>query len=359
MRDVIRKRLAAARQHDRPRRLLFHHPEVVEDLLRGHIDQPWVDQLDFTTLRREPELSLGDTLDDRASDVVWRIEWCGRDLYLLVLLEIQSRSERYMGLRLLGYLVRLYESLLRQRRIARGGRLPPVFPVVFYNGRQPWRAPLELGELIWAPGELPAYQPSLRYWVVEERLLRMDLGARRDLVSAIAALDRSRSVSELERVVHHLLSWLGSGERYSLLRRSFNGWLREILRPVWRSVSEEPPGDLKETGEMLEKTVQQWERRARVSGLREGLRRGMERGLRRGHKEGLADGLQQGLADGRRFGEVSLLERQLERRFGGLSAAVRERLYGASESELLLWGERLLDAASLAEVFESRDRDIG
>jgi hypothetical protein len=46
-----------------------------------------------------------------------------------------------------------------------------------------------------------------------------------------------------------------------------------------------------------------------------------------------------------------LLQRQLTRRFGELSAAQQAKLAAATPAQLEIWGDRVLDAASLDEVF--------
>jgi len=38
--------------HDHSYKLLFSHPEMVADLLRGFVIEDWVKDLDFTTLER-------------------------------------------------------------------------------------------------------------------------------------------------------------------------------------------------------------------------------------------------------------------------------------------------------------------
>lgn len=69
---------------------------------------------------------------------------------------------------------------------------------------------------------------------------------------------------------------------------------------------------------------------------------------------GIEKGRQQGLQQGLQQGEVALLQRQLSRRFGPLPDAVRARLTGASIDQLETWAIRVLDAASLDEVFDQR-----
>ena len=46
-----------------------------------------------------------------------------------------------------------------------------------------------------------------------------------------------------------------------------------------------------------------------------------------------------------------LLQRQLTLKFGPLDAATQARLAAADSETLLVWGERVLAAGSLAEVF--------
>jgi len=61
---------------------------------------------------------------------------------------------------------------------------------------------------------------------------------------------------------------------------------------------------------------------------------------------------QQGLDEGRKEGESLMLQRLLTSKFGPLDAATQARLAAADSETLLVWGERVLAAGSLAEVFD-------
>jgi hypothetical protein len=52
-----------------------------------------------------------------------------------------------------------------------------------------------------------------------------------------------------------------------------------------------------------------------------------------------------------REGEVKMLVRLLESKFGGLRVDDRERIEAADAERLLDWGERVLTAKSLSDVF--------
>lgn len=61
----------------------------------------------------------------------------------------------------------------------------------------------------------------------------------------------------------------------------------------------------------------------------------------------VAEGRKEGIEEG----EKKLLVKQLDRKFGELSAEVRERIEGASSEQVDLWGERVLTAQSIDQVF--------
>lgn len=133
------------------------------------------------------------------------------------------------------------------------------------------------------------------------------------------------------------------------VRRAFTGFLRRSLLPARFPGAEIPAmEDLEDIRPMLRDTVIGWTHQWLEEGRQKGLQQGLEQGLRKGLREGRRQGLREGVQDGR----AELLIRQLERKFGPLSPDARERIANASGERLLEWGERLLTARSLAEVFE-------
>jgi hypothetical protein len=73
------------------------------------------------------------------------------------------------------------------------------------------------------------------------------------------------------------------------------------------------------------------------------IQQGEERGLQKGEERGLQKGIQQG--------ERRLLLRQLRQRFGHqVDAATEQRVVTASAEEIETWAERVLSAATLAEL---------
>jgi hypothetical protein len=76
-----------------------------------------------------------------------------------------------------------------------------------------------------------------------------------------------------------------------------------------------------------------------------------EQGKLEGRVEGRVEGRAEGRAEGRTEGETLFLERLLQAKFGPLSAADRQRIMTASPETRLSWGERVLIAVTLTDVF--------
>jgi predicted transposase YdaD len=317
-------------RHDSAYRLLFSFPRMVRDLLGGFVPSDWLAGADLASLERRSEARVSDRLHRRDQDMVWRLRRPGTPSWLYLLLEFQSEADPTIGLRLRIYRDLLIQELIREQETSRAGEYPPMMSVMLYNGDAEWSPETPDGWFCWID------------------VLRAPLPEGENLVSLLCALERSRTAGQIDRSVARLAAQLAGADDLDL-RRAFTGSLRRSLLPARFPGAEIPAmDDLEEIRPMLRDTVIGWTHQW----LEEGRQKGLEQGLRQGLREGLREGRRQGLREGVQDGRAELLVRQLERKFGPLPAHVRERIAAAGGERLLEWGERLLTARSLAEVFE-------
>ena len=88
---------------------------MIEDVLRRFLTGSWRRNLDFSTLELVPARYVSRFLDQRESDIVWRVRYGPGDnewFFVYVLLELQSSVQRFMALRLWLYIGLLYQHLL-------------------------------------------------------------------------------------------------------------------------------------------------------------------------------------------------------------------------------------------------------
>jgi hypothetical protein len=76
---------------------LFAHPEMVRELLAGFLPAPWARSLQVSALERVNASYAGERGKQRHQDMVWRAHIGGDWVYVYILLEFQSRSDRWMA----------------------------------------------------------------------------------------------------------------------------------------------------------------------------------------------------------------------------------------------------------------------
>ena len=261
---------------------LYTFARMVEDLLRSLFTDAELGA-DYGTLEKLPTEYVGNALQQRRGDTAWRLRARaagGGWLHVLVMLEFQSTTDAAMALRVLEYTALLYGELLRGGAVP--GELPPVLPVVLYNGDSPWRAATEMRELIAPPPPaLAPYQPSQRHIVLDQRRARAEDFKLHGLTWEVARLEQSRAAEDLARAAHRLAALLG-GAGQGELRRTFEHWLWALRRGLDDSdaAGQWPEDlDLEDMAVSLEDRVREWRKPYIQQGREEGISLGLERGL--------------------------------------------------------------------------------
>ena len=331
------------------RKRLYAFPRMVADLLRSLFAD---DDLgaDYGTLEKLPAEYVGNAFQQRRGDTAWRLrarsaDHAGGWLNVLVMIEFQSSTDLAMALRVLEYTALLYVELLRAGSHAPGA-LPPVLPIVLYNGDAPWRPAVEMRDLIAKPSAVLApYQPSQRHVVLDERHARAEELKLHGLTLAVAQLEQSSSVADLAHVARRLTALLSAGERE--LRRMFADWLRVLERRLGVGGQPRQPTDnlsLEDMTVSLEERVAEWPKPY--------IRQGREEGISLGREQGISLGREQGIEH-----ERQMLRRLASVRFG---VAIGDRLAAAIGAEadpqrLMAVAEAIVRCATGGELL----REIG
>ncbi len=268
------------------------------------------------------------------SDLLYRLKFKdGRPGFVYFLLEHKRAPKRSTALQLLRYRVQIWEKALAQGIGTEG--LPPIMPVVLYQGDTPWPYGETFQQLFHLPAPLAPYTPEFRYALCDLTgladtdirgavLLRVTLWIMKPIADAQLA-ERLPKIVRLLRELSEkrtLLDYLETLLRYlttatdTLSERDIGQALNEVL----------PLLEEKFMPTLAEKWLEQGrqEARAEIATLTE---KWLEAGERR------------------------VLLRQLELRFGSLPEAYRERIATADPDTLLVWGERVLSAHQLEEIF--------
>ncbi|MES2015164.1 MAG: Rpn family recombination-promoting nuclease/putative transposase [Pseudomonadota bacterium] len=326
-----------AGHHDLGYKLLFAHPELVRDLVAGFTPLGAVAEFDASAFERVNPVYVSDQFAEREDDIVWRVKLGEQWLYIYILLEFQSGIDRWMALRMQVYIGLLYQDLVKRAELSPATLLPPVLPIVLYNGRASWSASLDLGALIMpAPAGLVGLQASQHYLVIE--LHKLDptmLADMRSVISLLFQMELSQEPDVTSDVLSTLATWLRDDARASL-RRDVISWVERMMNSQFESVSETVP-EHADVDRMVKK-FNTW--------ADEFENRGLQKGLKKGVAQGVAQGREEGSSVLR-----SVLQKLLASQFQDFPADVATRIAQAPMAQLQAWLEQVIDGKNIDDLF--------
>ena len=152
--------------HDSGYKKLFSNRTIFRQLLEAFVGQEWVDTLDFDTCETVDKSFVSDHYKETESDLIYKIQCQDREVYIYILLEFQSTVDEFMALRVLNYITNFYMDFVANIRDVK--KLPAVFPIVLYNGKAPWTAPVKLSELIEETPPLGKFAIGFEHFLIAE-----------------------------------------------------------------------------------------------------------------------------------------------------------------------------------------------
>ena len=318
--------------HDSSYKFLFSNPELVRDLIMGFIEDDWLHGLDYSTLEKVPGSYISDDFQQREDDIVWRVKVGGDWLYLYLLIEFQSSVDKYMALRMMVYVGLLYQDLIKRGDVLADGRLPPILPIVLYNGSQRWTAATDVADLIpLVPGLVEQYKPRLSYLLIDESNYNdAELASLNNLVAAVFRFEHADNPAAMQDLISLLIDWLDDRPD---LRRMFSLWIRAtLMRKKNYAILLPQVDDLQEIKVMLSDRLEQWAL-AYIA-------------------EGELKGKLEGRQEGRQEGEMLALQKLLSKRFGAIPADITRLIANAPVESIERWLDRIIDAQQLADIFK-------
>jgi predicted transposase/invertase (TIGR01784 family) len=318
--------------HDPLFKHVFSTPENARAELQAALPAAIHSAIDWSTLRVEPGSFVDARLAERHSDLLFSAQLADKKAYLYLLLEHQSEPDSWMPLRLAGYVLRIWEALLR--REPERTLLPVVIPVVLHHGAGGWTSARSIGALLDADPELLRALAdrvlTLRLTIDDlARVAPSEIATRPGPALAALALGLLRDVRTLapDRLLARwgplLREVAGQGDAVVFLRYVLE--VREIdEKEPWLDAIRE------HAGSEVEEVVVTLLEKMRAEGAAEGEARGEARGEAKGRAE--------------------VVLKLLALKFGPLDEAVIARIRASTIEELDGIAERVLTATSLREA---------
>ena len=138
--------------HDKLFKCTFGEPANATGFLRGELPTGLSAAIAWDQLRLEPGSFIDSRYRHSESDLLFSAALHSQNCLIYVLFEHQRELDRWLALRLLRYMVRIWEEFLREQPEAT--QLPVIVPVVLAQNAKRWKLSPEFLPLLDIPAEL-------------------------------------------------------------------------------------------------------------------------------------------------------------------------------------------------------------
>ena len=248
------------------------------------------------------------------SDLIYKLKRNQEDVYIYILLEFQSTVQRFIGVRILNYITSLYLTMIQSGQVKE--KLPPVFPILLYNGDSKWTAPETLAELVDHHELLGDFGIGFKYLkIIENEYTYAQLLQIQNIVSTLFLTENHYNLDQLG---HELLEVFEKEDQTAV--SLFLNWFKMLA----------VDGRIDSTNyRAFEKiyTHQMEVREMFTTAMSEKDKRLIQEGEAKGKAEGLAEGLAEG--------ELNALKKMAKQmKMDSLSDEVIAKYTGLSQAEI-------------------------
>ncbi len=317
--------------------------EVAKDFFRHHLPKAILPLIDLNSLVLQDNTYVDEKLRECQSDILYQVKIQNRIGYLYLLLEHQSTAHPLMAFRLWQYMIGIWADYINQQKI-QPKKLPLIVPMVFYNGEKPYDEPRDLRQIIEAKPEIIEDHLFREFHLIDTNDIQ-DEDLRKQVWSGIVTFafkhihdrDSKKAFSqfiqfakEITLIVHGqgLITVLSTLLLYHFTVKKLNN--KEEYYKIMSTELLDSPG-----GQDIMATIADYLRHE-----------GWEKGIIKGKHEGTIEG------------ESKLLLRQIQRKFGNIPKSYQQKILRADEETLLVWGERLIDAESIEDIFSRHTETV-
>ena len=269
---------------DRGYKKLFSYVEIFHQLIISFVHEPWVKHLNFKKCELMKDSFVSEQYKSSFSDLVYKTKLHGRDFYVVILLEFKSKPDYFVAVQILGYVSDLYRHLLDS--VKNIHKLPPVFPILLYNGEEKWNVPVELEALIEGGKMLGKRALHFEYFpIIENSFGQEELLKIGNVVSTLFLAEAHYDFELLERELNKLFRKSRDKKAVSLLLN----WLKQLA--IHGRIEESDYKKLERTYRdpkevnMLITAI----KREKEQLYHDGLKKGEKKGKKEGKKEGKSE----------------------------------------------------------------------
>lgn len=193
---------------DNGAKLIFSDPILCAQFFRGYLDIDLLKNIQPEDIEDISERFLPMFQEGRDSDSVKKITLGNQELYVIAIVEHQSKVHYDMAFRLLRYIVMILTDYETEQEKLRPGitktkefKYPPILPIVYYEGTDEWTAVKNFKDRVYLSDILGPYIPDFQYLVVPlGAYSNEELIEKNDELSLVFLINKLRNTAEFKKL---------------------------------------------------------------------------------------------------------------------------------------------------------------
>lgn len=150
--------------HDKFAKEMLSHKEFAIVFLTEYLPSSIKGHLNLESLTLSTNSFINDSLEERFSDIVFRVQMKeeSKHCFVSILIENKANPSKYVSVQILEYLSSAYAAQVKAKE-----KLHPVIPLLYYQGKEKWKVE-SLAELLSDyPKELMSFVPNYKSVFIE------------------------------------------------------------------------------------------------------------------------------------------------------------------------------------------------
>jgi predicted transposase/invertase (TIGR01784 family) len=195
---------------DRIFKKIFSIKELFLMFVQDFIKEDWVAQLTIEDLEIMPVRFLNLRDGDRESDILYKVNLKEEEIFVFIHLEHQTKVNFLMSFRVMEYMTRIWRNWINEQdeltgeekpSERKGFLLPPIYPVIFYDGRNDWTAETEFAKKVKDYQRFEKYIPKFNYSVISLAQISYNkLNEMKDSLSLIMMVDKLKTTEDFKQL---------------------------------------------------------------------------------------------------------------------------------------------------------------
>ncbi|GAB6161189.1 Rpn family recombination-promoting nuclease/putative transposase [Desulfothermus naphthae] len=266
--------------HDAFVKEVFSHKEQAEDFLKNYLPHDICRLIDFDSLNIVKDSFVDEELKEHFSDLLYEVQLSSRPGFIYLLFEHKSTPQRFTGLQLLRYMVKIWALYLKQHHEP---ILPVIIPLVIYNGHRRWTIKTNFSYLFGEiETELNKYIPEFNYLLYDLSTLSDEEIKGRVILKATLMALKYLTTPEPGKHLKGIFSLFKElGESNTPLQ-----YLETLLRYIASASDKIEEKDITEAikqigkeADIMPTLAEKWIEQGRIEGRKQGEQQGMIKGM--------------------------------------------------------------------------------